>query len=430
MGVNYNSSVVSSNLVLNLDAGNARNLSNVNRNLLTSSEAFDNAVWGKDNCTVMPNNILAPDGTLTADTMMSTITGGNNTAFLNQTPTGFPNNTVYTFSVYLKRGTSPTSLVDFYVTSPYTEVTALVTWGTTPSVTYGFGGAATATTLLASQFTNVGNDWYRVALTMSTGTGTAFVCRVYVRGQGTTNIAGETVSVWGAQLEGGTSASNYYPVNSVSPSTTWFDTSGNNFHGTLINGPTYASTSGGYLNFDHTRFQYVDFSKNPSIEFLNTSSYTIESWIRITVNPGTGNYTGIFDREDTSVGGVRDGWNILVVEQPLGSLAIVHERFAQGPGATVGYGTGGTVAASVGVWLHITATYDGSTMRLYKNGLLDSSASPITGNMTNNIKNLTIGVRGGQYFRGQIAVARIYSRALSANEVTQNFNALRGRYRV
>jgi hypothetical protein len=35
---------------------------------------------------------------------------------------------------------------------------------------------------------------------------------------------------------------------------------------------------------------------------------------------------------------------------------------------------------------------------------------------------------GGRFFNGRIAVAMIYDRALSAGEITQNFNALRGRY--
>jgi hypothetical protein len=35
---------------------------------------------------------------------------------------------------------------------------------------------------------------------------------------------------------------------------------------------------------------------------------------------------------------------------------------------------------------------------------------------------------GGRFFTGNIATAMIYDRALSAGEITQNFNALRGRY--
>jgi len=229
MATNYNARIATRGLALSVDAANPASLpTNIRRNVLTNPETFDNVLWGKDNCTVISNTILAPDGTLTADTMVSTITGGTNTAFLNQAPTGFLNNTVYTFSVYLKRGTSPTSLVDFYVNTPYTEVTALVTWSAIPTISYGFGGAATAATLLASQFTNAGNDWYRVALTMSTGAGTAFTCRVYVRSQAANNIAGETVNVWGAQLEPGSSASQYYPVSTPDSNlnTRWNDLTG------------------------------------------------------------------------------------------------------------------------------------------------------------------------------------------------------------
>jgi hypothetical protein len=382
--------------------------------LLTAPEDITIAPWFTIGANVsrQTNTTIAPDGTLTADTLLTSAFVSGDSIY--QDLNGIRGNTPYILSVFVKAGTATSiSFAAFYTGSStegfsinFNPITGLITGGT---------GTVTAQP----------NGWYRISFTAS-GTiaaNTTLRWQVYLNNTG-------TVFVWGAQLEGGTTISDYYSVSSGIRSTIWNDISGNNFHGTLINGPTYASTNRGYLNFDHTKFQYVDFSKNPSIEFLNTSSYTLESWIRVTVNPGTGNYTGIFDREDASVGAVRDGWNILVVEQPLGTLTIVHERFAQGASATVGYVTGGTVAASVGVWFHIVATYNGSTTSLYKNGLLDSSASGITSTIKNNIKNLTIGVRGGQYFRGHIAVARIYSKALSANEVLQNFNALRGRYGI
>ena len=86
-------------------------------------------------------------------------------------------------------------------------------------------------------------------------------------------------------------------------------------------------------------------------------------------------------------------------------------------------------SVSVNNWSHIVATYDGSVVRLYRNGVMQSSASS-TGNITNQSATLTIGVRGGQYFDGKISAARIYSKALSNTEIQQNFNALRGRYGI
>jgi hypothetical protein len=163
--------------------------------------------WFLDNAVTTGNTIIAPDGTMTGSMVTSTITGGNNTAYVNQTVTTLVNNTNYTYSVYLKQGTSPTSLVDFYNANPYNEITATVTWGTTPTMVTGTGSGGV---VVASSFTNAGNGWYRVSLTINTLNNSAqLVCRVYVRGQGTNNVAGETVYVWGAQLEQSSSPGPY-----------------------------------------------------------------------------------------------------------------------------------------------------------------------------------------------------------------------------
>ena len=79
-------------------------------------------------------------------------------------------------------------------------------------------------------------------------------------------------------------------------------------------------------------------------------------------------------------------------------------------------------------WYHIccTQTTAGAGV-IYINGVSDATAtftSPLYGTITSNIR---IGLYAG-YFSGNIPVAKLYNRALTASEVNQNFNALRGRY--
>lgn len=82
-------------------------------------------------------------------------------------------------------------------------------------------------------------------------------------------------------------------------------------------------------------------------------------------------------------------------------------------------------------WSHIVGTYNGVTTKAYLNGVEIYSAA-----QTGTIPDATyyIGTYGNALtdgvhnFNGEIPVARIYSRALSAVEVAQNFNAMRGRY--
>jgi hypothetical protein len=78
----------------------------------------------------------------------------------------------------------------------------------------------------------------------------------------------------------------------------------------------------------------------------------------------------------------------------------------------------GPSALTPNVWTHLAATYDGTTMKLYVNGILVAS-QPQSGPIVTSGNPLQIGGDSfyGQYFIGAIDEVRIYDRALSASEV-------------
>ena len=78
-------------------------------------------------------------------------------------------------------------------------------------------------------------------------------------------------------------------------------------------------------------------------------------------------------------------------------------------------------------WYHVVGTYDGTTARIYLNGEAVASGSRTAGS---NSVPFRIGAspRGANYNNGDIARAFIYSRALSASEIQQNYIALKGRF--
>ncbi len=49
-------------------------------NLLTYSEAFDNAAWTKTNLSITANSTTAPDGQVTMDKALETVTNGEHSA--------------------------------------------------------------------------------------------------------------------------------------------------------------------------------------------------------------------------------------------------------------------------------------------------------------------------------------------------------------
>jgi hypothetical protein len=81
--------------------------------------------------------------------------------------------------------------------------------------------------------------------------------------------------------------------------------------------------------------------------------------------------------------------------------------------------------------MQIVGTFDGTTLTYYVNSVNTGGSCAASGfNFTNT--DFTRGLRIGAeaYFNGKVAVSSINNRALSATEITQNFNALRGRYGI
>jgi hypothetical protein len=82
-----------------------------------------------------------------------------------------------------------------------------------------------------------------------------------------------------------------------------------------------------------------------------------------------------------------------------------------------------------GNYYNCVYTYDGSTFRLYKNaveiGNLDVATTLRTPSGTAQLPS-----SGSEWFEGNMYTSQFYNRALTAQEIQQNFNALRGRFGI
>ena len=83
----------------------------------------------------------------------------------------------------------------------------------------------------------------------------------------------------------------------------------------------------------------------------------------------------------------------------------------------------GTAGLTTNTWTHVAGTYDGTTLRLYVNGVQVGSQAK-TGSMPVSANPLQIGGDSiyGQYFPGSIDEVRVYNRALSATEIQSDMN--------
>jgi hydrogenase maturation factor HypE len=81
-------------------------------------------------------------------------------------------------------------------------------------------------------------------------------------------------------------------------------------------------------------------------------------------------------------------------------------------------GLSGKANTALNTWTHLAATYDGTTLRLYVNGV-QASSKAATGAI--KVSNGVLRIGGdsiwGEYFAGQIDEVRVYNKALTAAQI-------------
>ncbi len=202
---------------------------------------------------------------------------------------------------------------------------------------------------------------------------------------------------------------NSYPGSG----TTWYDLSGNGNNGTL-SAAAIGTDVPGNMDFNGTDENVV--IGDPAVLDVSTGDWTVSAW------------ANQLDENKSSNQGIVGKYG----SHP--SIALMSDN---GIARIFAYTTGGTRSISSGDiadsnWHHVVAThdYDGDTT-LYVDGSSRGTSSTSTDSLANN-NSWAIGSResNNNYFDGKIAGVHILNRALSAKEISQNFNAQRSRFGV
>ncbi len=151
---------------------------------------------------------------------------------------------------------------------------------------------------------------------------------------------------------------------------------------------------------------YITVSHNTT---LNPTNLTFSAWVYLS---SLSNYQMIFSKFNGSTGGY--DFRLNASKQPEIVLVGLSSP-------SLGLVTGNTAVGTT-TWTHIAATYDGSRIKLFINGILDKEVAT-SGSLSTSTTSLLIGKRiDGYHFIGKLDEVRIYNRALSASEVSDLYN--------
>lgn len=161
----------------------------------------------------------------------------------------------------------------------------------------------------------------------------------------------------------------------------------------------------------------------PSTNYLPMPNFTLESWHKC---------TGVAAGNNTSA-----PWGLTygITANIYSDGSIIYSTYDSDRSTTFS-SIGSSGVNLIGGWHHVVYVVGTTTSYLYIDGVLNaSSTNNGTWSGTNAWAAMQLQIGNnpnnvGYRFLGNIGVARIYNRALSAAEVKQNFSALRGRYGI
>ena len=179
--------------------------------------------------------------------------------------------------------------------------------------------------------------------------------------------------------------------------------------GTLINGASFGSTNVKYFIFDGTN-DYINFG---TLQANTSTTCTVGCWVKTTTTSQC----------------------MTVTFSAYGSIYINRFNTSGKILAFFDGTTGNNTSADIsdgsindGNWHHISATNNGSICSMYIDGILNKTYSETPSYSISIYNQISGQADGNNMMNGSISYAFVYNRALTAQEILQNYNATKRRY--
>jgi hypothetical protein len=234
---------------------------------------------------------------------------------------------------------------------------------------------------------------------------------------------------------------NYVPTNGL---VGWWpftgnanDLSGNGNNGT-VNGATLTTDRFGVANRAYSFNGTSNFISVPDANMLDLSNqYTLAAWVNIpdySIGPSQPNGVGAIDGTRIILGKPRhSGWasNYNLGLNPNGQTTNLFSGAAN-MSCCPNTGVVSNSVPQVNTWYYLMATYNGSILNLYINGILDNSVQ-VSFQLDNSIEPLYFGKEFSsvtfnwyRWFKGKLDDIGIWNRALSQQEITALYTSTAG----
>ena len=207
--------------------------------------------------------------------------------------------------------------------------------------------------------------------------------------------------------------------------TTWKDLSSNGYDGTLVNGASFNSGNGGSIEFDGVDDR-IDIGSSPLLSPHVNNETSVFAWLQLDSFVGNP-YVYLRIANGGSSERVRLGFNT------NGKIQVRLDLFTDPLTESKIFTS--TNSSNQGVWKFIGFTYDGSTLKMYKDGSLfyqESFSGSLIDSSSGSSSVLGVdedfGSNFNQFLNGRISELYCYDKSLTASEIAQTYNATKGRF--